>query len=72
MDYEGKPSKPDEISIDEEADVDKTMSEVAECLNLGRGETLIFKSIYDFRRKIDARNYDRHSTTGKNGASPGR
>jgi hypothetical protein len=61
MDYEEHQSKPADISIEDEADVDKTMSEVAECLKLDRGETLIFESIYDFRRKVDAHHY--HSQT---------
>jgi hypothetical protein len=61
MDYEDKPPEPDEISVEDEEGTDETLSKVAECLNLGRGRTLIFESAHDFRRKVDARNYDQHT-----------
>jgi hypothetical protein len=59
MDYEWKPRAPDnEVFLKDAEEVDKTMTQVAENLGLGRGPTLISESASKFVHRVTDVYYD--------------
>lgn len=66
MDYEWKPrALDDETSLEDSEGVDEIMTEVAKCLGLGRGQTLITESGCHFMHRVNEVYYDRKTLIPK-------